>query len=134
PDAAPGGSGHASGASVTGTHAGSRSSGTAPLTGATGSGSGGLPASAAPSVPAPPPGPADGVVPGSANPAVGPFGTNGGGFPSASGPVTVTYVGSPNHATLVRDYAMLALAALFLAVATHLLWIRRQSAVVQHRM
>jgi len=86
-------------------------------------------AQAAPAVPAPPPGPADGVAPGSDNPAVAPFSSGNGGFATAAGPgVTITY--TTNHAAVVRDYAAVALAALLLAIAAHLLWVRRQLRLV----
>ena len=86
-----------------------------------------LPALPAPQAPALP---ADGVAPGSDNPAVAPF--SSGGQAVASGPsprsVTVTYARTTttDRAALVRDYAAVALAALLLAVVAHLLWIRRQ--------
>lgn len=82
------------------------------------------PARVAPGAPAVP---GDGVAPGSDNPAVAPF---GGAAPEAAGPghsgVTITYESPAVHATEVRDYAALGLAALVLAVAAHLLWWRRE--------
>lgn len=82
--------------------------------------------------PAPSPAPAgsaDGVAPGSDNPPVGPFSSGPGGLAGAqaAGPVTITYSQAyRSHDALVRDVAAVGLAALLLAVAAHLLWLRRE--------
>lgn len=95
--------------------------------GVTASGSG-LPARAAPASPAlPSTGAADGVAPGSDNPAVAPFSGAEADGPLA-GAVTITTSASAASArdVLVRDYGALALAALVVAVMAHLLWLRRR--------
>lgn len=85
----------------------------------------GLPALPAPTAPGVP---VESGAPGSDSPALAPFSSSS-PLASAPGqrPVTITYatVRTTDHAALVRDLAAVGLAALLLAVAAHLLWLRR---------
>ena len=89
------------------------------------SGSGPLPAQAAPAVPSLP---SDSAEPGPDLPAVAPYSSSSPGRPgSGSRPVTLTYgaVRVSGHSALVRNLAAVGLATLLLAVVAHLLWLRR---------
>jgi len=73
----------------------------------------------------------NGVAPGSDNPAVAPFSSGSSQTRAeAGGQTTVSYATAvENHNAVVRDFAAVALAALLLALVTHLLWLRHAAAV-----
>jgi len=72
----------------------------------------------------------NGVAPGSDNPTVAPFSSGSSETQAeAGGATTVSYATTvENHNAVVRDFAAVALAALLLAVVTHLLWLRHAAA------
>jgi hypothetical protein len=88
------------------------------------SGTSSFPAVAAPGLPALA---ASGVAPGSDNPMVAPFSSGSLNGAQAAGAMTVSYDGGGSKASAVRDFAAVGLAALLLAVATHVLWLRRRA-------
>ncbi|MHB1447322.1 MAG: fibronectin type III domain-containing protein [Acidimicrobiales bacterium] len=71
----------------------------------------------------------NGVAPGSDNPTVAPFSSGSSGTRAEAGGTTVSYAtAGQDHNAVVRDFAAVALAALLLAVVTHLLWLRHAAA------